>query len=89
MLLLVPHRDQQESTKRGSFHQRISVLPGRRALRPFFLQGVPCGRRPPRTLRGLDGAGEDEEKKARPFELPVLPTPILRVLVARMRGCDM
>lgn len=29
-------------------------------------------------------------KKARPFELPVLPTPILRVWVARMRGviCD-
>lgn len=57
-LLLVPHRDQQESTKRGSLHQRISVFlgHGRRALRPFFLQGVPCGR-PPRTLRGLDGAG--------------------------------
>lgn len=38
------------------------------------------------------GAGRGRirrESKARPFELPVLPTPILRVLVARMRGCDM
>lgn len=35
------------------------------------------------------GRGRIRREKARPFELPVLPTPILRVLVARMRGCDM